>query len=637
MDKKPTYEEDLRKYRDIVSSTPDGISFLDKEYRYVIVNDAYEQFSGVKREHFLGMTVSEYLGKDNYELYVKPELDRCMKGETINYQEWFHYPTLGRRFVDVTYFPYKDVHGTIMGVIANTRDITERKEANERLDYLANLLNAVEQAVIATDKEGNITYWNPFAEKLYGWTALETAGKTITELIAAEESNRLNLEIIAALQKGQVWSGEYTAKNRDGTVFPVHTSCTPVMNECGEIESIIGVSFDITEKKQWEKQLLQAQKMESIGTLAGGIAHDFNNLLSVLMGNVSIALSLLSKDNELFDVLSEVLQGTKQAQTLTRQLLTFAKGGKPIKKVCNINTIVEESARFVTSGTRSKCNFALAEDLWTAEVDSGQINQVISNMVINADQAMPNGGVITVQSENIRITGSSELRLVPGLYVRIAIKDHGIGIQETYIPNIFDPYFTTKQKGSGLGLATAYSIVKGHGGLITVYSEVGKGAVFSVYLPAAARQTAETDVQRHPKHRGHGRILVMDDQEPILTMVGRMLTLMGYEVETVTDGAEAIRRYREAYEANNPYTLVILDLTVPGGMGGAAAIPELLAIDPEVKAVVSSGYSNDPVMANYQDYGFCGVVPKPYTKAQLAELLNRIAGEEYGLHNFNKR
>lgn len=323
-------------------------------------------------------------------------------------------------------------------------------------------------------------------------------------------------------------------------------------------------------------------------------------------------------------MLSDAMDGAKQAQNLTHQLLTFAKGGEPIKKPCQINQLLVKSAKFVTSGAKSRCECKLADDLWAAEVDSGQINQVISNLIINADQAMPNGGIITIGSENIEISTDNAFQLPAGKYIKICVEDQGIGIQRKHVLNIFDPYFTTKQRGSGLGLATVFSIVKKHDGHITVYSEVGKGAVFHIYLPALTTDIQEIEDKRRSEHAGHGRILVMDDQELILNMIRMMLDRMGYETESATDGAKAIELYREAYEAGTPFDLVILDLTVPGGMGGAETMAELLKIDAKVKAVVSSGYSNDPIMANHQDYGFCGVAPKPYSMEHLAELFNEI-------------
>lgn len=380
------------------------------------------------------------------------------------------------------------------------------------------------------------------------------------------------------------------------------------------------------ERQKLEVSVRHTQKMEAIGTLAGGIAHDFNNLLGIIIGNISYALSQMDKNKALYDVLTDVQEGAKQAQNLTQQLLIFAKGGEPIKKVIPLNQLIKDSSGFVGRGAKSKCEYHLAHDLWRAEADSGQIHQVVSNIVINADQAMPNGGMITIQSENVEIDTGDDLNLSEGKYVKISIQDEGVGIQEKYISNIFEPYFTTKQKGSGLGLATAYSIIKRHGGHITVYSEIGKGTVFHIYLPASDK-TAHESENGLGQHTGQGKILIMDDQEPILKMVGRMLTHMGYKPVYAMDGSEAIEKYRESCQRNSPFDLVILDLTVPGGMGGDKAVPELLKIDPKVKAVVSSGYSNDPIMGNYEDYGFCGVMPKPYTRSQLAEVLNKILGE----------
>lgn len=264
------------------------------------------------------------------------------------------------------------------------------------------------------------------------------------------------------------------------------------------------------------------------------------------------------------------------------------------------------------------------------QADPGQISQAVNNIVINANQSMPNGGMVQIKTENMTIESETAIPIhaAPGRYVKITVKDQGIGISDRHISKIFDPYFTTKQTGSGLGLATVYSIIKKHDGDIAVYSKVDQGTIFDIYLPAASKDYKKTAVVSESTHQGHGRILIMDDQEPLLNMAGRMLNILGYETTHTTDGSQAIEKYREAYLSQNPFDLVILDLTVPGGMGGAKTIPELIKIDPAVKAVVSSGYSNDPIMANYQEYGFCGVIPKPYTIPQLAELLNRIFDEK---------
>ncbi|MBF0203744.1 MAG: DUF3365 domain-containing protein [Desulfamplus sp.] len=382
----------------------------------------------------------------------------------------------------------------------------------------------------------------------------------------------------------------------------------------------------LKEKIKVDAQLQQIQKMESIGTLAGGIAHDFNNLLGVITGNVSYSLAKLNRDDELFEVLSEVQDGAKQAQTLTQQLLTFAKGGEPVKKTININQLIKESAQFVVRGSNSRCEYKLSEKVSLVEVDTGQINQVISNLVINANQAMPDGGIIYIKTENIELEPENTLALSAGEYIKITVEDQGVGISKKQLPNIFDPFFTTKQKGNGLGLSTAYSIIKRHGGQITVYSEVEKGTVFNIYLPASLKEVKKNEGKEDSDHQGKGNILIMDDQEAILKMVGRMLNGMGYKTAFATDGSQAVDMYKEALTSENSFDLVILDLTVPGGMGGLKTIIELSKIDPDVKAVVSSGYSNDPVMSNHKNYGFSGIMPKPYTKAQLTEVLNKVLG-----------
>jgi len=387
---------------------------------------------------------------------------------------------------------------------------------------------------------------------------------------------------------------------------------------------VIAIYSDETERKKMEEQIQHAHKMEAIGTLAGGIAHDFNNMLGVITGNISYILSNINEEDEFFEVISDIHNGAKHAQSLTQQLLTFAKGGAPIKKVTHINQLIKESSEFVLSGAKAVCDFQLSKDLWATEVDEGQINQVISNIVINANQAMADGGVISIGTVNILIGKDSILPILEGRYIKVSIADTGTGISEKHLSKIFDPYFTTKEKGSGLGLATAYSIIKKHDGHIEAYPLENKGTVFNIFLPASSKDVVEIKKIEESTHTGKGKVLVMDDQEPILKMVGRMLNKMGYEAAFAFHGNQAIEMYQQSYESNDPFDFVILDITVPGGLGGVSTIPELKKIDPKVKAIVSSGYSNDPIMANFEDYGFCGVIPKPYTKKQLAEILNMV-------------
>jgi CheY-like chemotaxis protein/anti-sigma regulatory factor (Ser/Thr protein kinase) len=343
----------------------------------------------------------------------------------------------------------------------------------------------------------------------------------------------------------------------------------------------------------------------------------------MILGNVSMAKTYVTPENEVFDLLSEAEAASAMAQTLTKQLLTFAKGGAPLKETASIKDILKESAAFVLRGSKSNCELSIPKDLWPAEVDVGQISQVINNIVINANQAMPKGGIIQVAAENLIIEdGYDLLRVNPGRYIRISITDQGVGIAEDHLLNIFDPYFSTKQEGSGLGLATAYSIVKKHDGHITVESRLGVGTTFHIYLTAFDRAVPEKEEAQLIK--GQGRILVMDDEASLRKMVGRMLKNLGYESEVAKDGAEAVRMVKQAKEAEKSYDAVILDLTVPGGMGGKEAIDKLLEIDPEIKAIVSSGYSDDPVLANFQEYGFKGMMPKPFESLSLSKVLHEV-------------
>ena len=405
----------------------------------------------------------------------------------------------------------------------------------------------------------------------------------------------------------------------------------PIFDERGNVEMVTEQIRDITEKRRMEEELQKAQKLESIGILAGGIAHDFNNLLTAILGNISLSKLYVPEGDRAYVKLEEAEKASLRARDLTQQLLTFSRGGAPVKKKISLAGIAREAAMFALSGARTTCRFDIADDLWPVEVDEGQISQVINNLILNADQAMPAGGVVEVRCENALVGADDPFSLPEGRYVVLSISDHGEGIPSEILPRIFDPYFTTKKSGKGLGLATVYSIVRNHDGHITVTSQPNQGTTFTLYLPCGDGSTEESaDDKWTPPETGspvvRGRILVMDDEENIREVAGEMLDFIGYGAGFARDGAEAVDLYSKALGSGDPFAAVLLDLTIPGGMGGSEAMRLLRNIDPGVRAIVSSGYSNDPIMADYKTFGFRGIITKPYKLTELKKVLSEVLG-----------
>ena len=463
--------------------------------------------------------------------------------------------------------------------------------------------------------EANLTFASMLGAERSGLT-----GKPLTHFVLKDDQDIYYQHQQRLMETEAPHKCDLRFVKKDAHEFYARLECMVINNKDDDLKQIRAVVSDISESKRFEEEILKAQKLESIGVLAGGIAHDFNNILTTILGNMSLARMQTRPGDEVFELLREAEIALTRAQALTKQLLTFAKGGAPLKETASIKHMIEESCSFVLRGSKSSYEFSIVKDLWPAEVDNGQISQVINNIVINANQAMPEGGIIRIAAENLILEENPGLPLKPGRYIRVTIKDQGVGIAEKHLSNVFDPYFTTKQEGSGLGLATSFSIIKKHDGHITVESQLGVGTTFQIYLPASDRPVPEKEEAQVIK--GKGRILVMDDEASLRKMVGKMLGKLGYESESAKDGAEAIRMVKEAKETEKTYDAVILDLTVPGGMGGKECVKKLLEIDPEVKAIVSSGYSEDPVLANYQNYGFKGVMPKPFESHSLGKVLH---------------
>jgi PAS domain S-box-containing protein len=389
-------------------------------------------------------------------------------------------------------------------------------------------------------------------------------------------------------------------------------------------QRIVVILTDITERELMRNELIKMQKLESIGVLAGGIAHDFNNILTGIMGNLSYAQVLLEPGHKARASLDSAEQASTRAAELTRQLLTFARGGEPIKQAASVAALINESLSLMLRGTKVRGEALVDADVWAVEVDAGQISQVLNNIVINAAQAMPDGGELRIFAENAIMDAGATPALAEGRYVRIRIVDTGCGVAPEMLDRIFEPYFTTKESGSGLGLASAYSIVTRHGGAAAVESKVGCGTTFTLHLPATLA-TPATEPALEATHAatrsGRRRILVMDDETAICDIAKAMLGFLGYEADACADGAETVQLYQTALEADQVYAAVIMDLTIPGGMGGKEAARRILALHPAACLIVSSGYSHDPIMADYQAHGFCGVLTKPYNVTELGRTL----------------
>ncbi len=524
--------------------------------------------------------------------------------------------------------PLKDSRGKIISVIEIARNVTERKIMENELKVKENAIETSIDAIGFADLEGKVTYVNPSYLKMWGYSDVkELLGKPVKESWVDEDETTKVMEIT---QNTGGWVGELRAKRKDGSTFDVQLSVSMVKDENNKPICMMASFVDITERKKMEEEFQKMQKLKSVGVLAGGIAHDFNNLLTAIIGNLSL-IELYAKSGEnILEVLEETKRASQQTRRLTQQLLTFSTGGAPIKKGVSITELLKDTASLALSGSNVKCEFSLPDDLWWAEVDEGQIDQAINNMIINAKQAMAGGGTIRVWAENVIVGAEQGLPLKEGKYIKVSIKDQGTGIMGDDLPKIFDPYFTTKQAGNGLGLAITHSIINKHGGHITVESEMGDGTTFIILLPAFEKEIFRVkDIEEEQVYKGKGSILFMDDQENIKNMVRSMLNQLGYEVEFVGDGTEAIEIYKKAKVSGQNFDAVILDLTIPGGMGGKETIRKLYEIDPEIKAIVSSGYFNDPIMSGYEAYGFKGAIAKPYEIQELSKILYKVVnGEE---------
>lgn len=514
------------------------------------------------------------------------------------------------------------------------QEVQERRAAEFELakekEQLDVTLRSIGDGVITIDTLGRIVIINPVAEQLTGWSREEALGRPLAQVfVAFDERPTQKRDDPVSRVLGEMRRVEFSEHDhllsRDGCERAIAGNAAPLRDREGGLIGVVLSFRDITERNRLLEEMQRAERLDAIGVLAGGIAHDFNNLLGGIFGYVCLAREGASDDSELASTLDEALLVFERARDLTQQLLTFAKGGAPVRSFLDLRRLLTDCTRFALSGSNVASMMTLYNDLPNVAADANQIWRVIDNLVRNAVQAMPGGGTITVSADTVVFSRGEHPVLAEGRYVCIMVVDDGPGIPRIILPKIFDPFFTTKEHGTGLGLATAYSIVRKHEGHIDVESNVGAGTTFRIYLPTAASPTAApAQTKVSAQVCGSGRALVLDDEDYLRHLFTQFLTRMGYHVTAVRSGEEAVAAVEQAEREGRPFRLALLDLTIPGGMGGKEAISLIRPKCPDLIAVASSGYSEDPVMARPGDFGFTASLPKPFAAPQLAELLSSL-------------
>ncbi|WP_350342426.1 ATP-binding protein [Proteinivorax tanatarense] len=522
---------------------------------------------------------------------------------------------------------------TFLIPIFGISDLKKRDKIQEDLykkkEHLDVILRSVTEGVISTDLYGRVITLNKTGEEILGIESQNVFGRRIWEVLSIFQprcKRPINLftihkdKGILSLNKQR----HFKLKTISGEQKSIVLKCAKLLDKNGKSHGYVIAFADITERIELEKEIMKNKKLESLGVLAGGIAHDFNNILTVIKGNLCLSMQGKTKD----DYIIETEKALDTAQGLTYQLLTFSKGGSPVKETATLKELIVETASFILRGSSIKCVYQIEEDLHPVEIDRGQINAVLNNLLLNAMHSMPNGGTIKITGKNTEVYNDNYIPLIAGSYTKITVADQGIGISKENLEKVFDPYFTTKEKGSGLGLSSAFSIVKNHGGHMIVESTEGKGTNVSFYLPATNKEAEKLKqniiLEDGEIYKKSGKILVMDDEKGIRHILETVLTNIGFDVDLVTTGEQAIEEVSCVAKNQKYYDLIIMDLTIQGGMGGKEAIEKIRKIDPNIKAIVTSGYSNDPVMAYYKDYGFDGYVKKPYNGDDILTTVSKV-------------
>lgn len=627
-------EKTRDKYTDLYDFAPVGYCTIQKNGTIIDANMPAAELLGVNRGSLIGRNLADYVARgdrDSWHLHQRQvfstgELKSCelqlMKRDGHSFNA---------RIESATTMDEEKEAAALRSIIT---DVTEQKKAAEQIrksrDEWIRTFDSITDFVSVIDNEMRITKANKALADFCNASPKELIGKNCYEVFHGTKEPWKPCPFELMLKKRSTVTQEV---NDPAVGMPLLVSLSPIFDEKGEISGAVHIAKDMSEIKKLEQQISKDKNIEALGVLAGGLAHDFNNLLMSIVGNADLAALFIDRRDEALKCLDSVSRGCMQAHELTKQLLTFSRGGAPVKESSTLRDVISDSCKFALSGSKIKCEFVFPEDKWPIDVDKGQISRVLQNLMLNASDAMPDGGEVRVLCENMVLTADdAHLHIDGKRCVRISVSDNGPGIADELKNKIFDPYFSTKEmsdkKGTGLGLAICHSIIVKHGGAISVDSEPGGGATFNIYLPVAnffKVETAVPDTTAAPII-GEGRILIMEDEESVALVLEKILQKIGYETVLAKNGEEALARYRDAMESGNYFDAVVLDLTIKGGMGGRETMENILKIDENAKAIVSSGYANDPVMADYEKHGFKAAIEKPYTAVVLSKILAEVAG-----------
>jgi len=608
---------------DICHILPFSVCIIALDGELLMVNRHMESMLGYNKGELNGKHMSSLMSETGRK-HVKEYFSKIGRGETGVHDTEMVRRDGSRLWVTIHAVQLPDGEKQ-QGLLVSLTEITDYKRIIEELQLGSKLLDTASDSIMLRDMEGNFVYANRAAYNTRGYTRDELLKTNIYQIVAPEYHRIIDEKVKDLFKKGEITFDAHHLK-KGGSKFPVEVHMSLV--ETGGRKFILSVIHDSTQRKKIEEELYRVLKMESVVLIAGGIASRFNTLLTHIMGNLNVIMNEIEPNTPIYRLLKETDRSVERTRELSRQLMAFSRSGSPVKKTASVSVLLKDTADFVLSGSNVFCNFYISEGLHRAEMDEGQFSQAVSNVLLNASQSMPRGGIIDVRARNVELEDNEVSGLPQGDYIGVSIEDHGHGIAASDLPRIFDPYFTTKQGRLGLGLSIAYSIIHSHGGNITVDSQPGKGSIFHIYLPAATGAETKQEPDRKPATHGI-KMLIVDDEAIIRSAGGRLLNRLGYErVEFAANGTEALNKYKEALESGSPFEIVILDLSIPGSLSGKEVIRSLLKLDPNASIMVSSGYFNDPILSDLNRYGIKGVLAKPFKLEELKLMLQEKPEEK---------